>query len=150
MQRGQSDELVEKIHVIWRLESTVQDRKRAKEVWWEFLHDLELDSVRKVLNHRAMYGGYAPRPGEIRTEVLIGRVPLVSDIWEELQAVRAKINSGQYVDEPYSEWTALVVKRLGGQSMGLQTNGDRSMLSDVLKRILEDRTAECLPTLPPN
>lgn len=150
MNRSDCNALVEKIYLQWRIEGTIQDRKKAPEIWWEFLHDLDLDAVRRVLNLRAMANGYPPRPGEVRAEVILGRIPHVAEIWRELQAASAKVNSGQFLDEPYSKWTGLVVKKLGSLSFKLETNGDRNMVAEVLREVVKDELDACQPPPPPN
>lgn len=150
MNRTQSDDLVDRVYVVWRIESTIQDRKKAKEVWWEFIHDLDFDAVRKVLNGKALIGGYPPRPGEVRVEAKIGRLPLASDAWDELQRNREKVNSGGMADH-MSPLAAATVNRLRSQAGGLNTNADRNLFVQTFTRVLEEFIAEeCQLTPLPN
>lgn len=148
MKRTECDELVDKVYVIWRIESTIQDRKKAKDVWWEFLHDLDLDAVRKVLNGKALVGSFPPRPGEVRVQTMLGRLPLMTDAWAELQDARERVSSGQFSEKPYSSITGAVIKRLGPQAMGLHTNGDRTTFATVFSRVLEEHVETQCQLLP--
>jgi hypothetical protein len=55
-----------------------------------------------------------------------------------LQEARERVGSGQFNDKPYSEITGAVIKRLGPQSMGLHTNGDRQTFTSVFQRVVEE------------
>lgn len=149
MTKDEATELVAQVNALWGKEPHLQAFKDQCRVWWRFVHDLTLEDCMRVIDRMALMPGFVPKPGEVRTRVIVGVVPDALEAWEELQAASAAVASGNEPDDMH-DLTVLVARKLGEQVTGLRTNGDRDNFVAFYNKTVNEWIADqCLTTPPP-
>lgn len=146
MEKLETSKIVDHANACWNKTLYNEDLKIQKRAWHALLHDLDFDDVMRVVNRMAITSSYPPRPGDVRREVIMGKLPLAMGAWSELQAWRDAVNSGAETPE-LSEFTKAAIVSVGSEvALGLHTNGDRDRFFDAFDRIMQEVVERrCLP-----
>jgi hypothetical protein len=146
MDKLETSTVVDHANACWNKNPYNEDLKIQKRAWHALLQDLAFEDVMRVINRMAITSAYPPRPGEVRREVIMGKLPLAMAAWSELQAWRDAVNKGGETPE-LSEFTKAAIVSIGSQvALGLQTNGDRDRFFEAFERVIQETIeARCLP-----
>jgi hypothetical protein len=144
--KDETSSLVDHVNACWNKTPYPEEAKSQKRAWHLLLKDLDYEAVMGVVNRMAVTSAYPPRPGEVRREAIMGKLPLAIAAWSELQNWREKVNSGADTPE-LSEFTKAAIIAVGSQvALGMHTNGDRDRFFDAFDRIMQETVeARCLP-----
>lgn len=143
MKRAELVKIVEQAFATYNqnLPGDEEKLKNLYSAWYDLLHDLEYEDVRKAFLRLAVNAQYLPRPGDIRRTAInmAMKVPQFDDpivAWGKFIAIVRNVNSGvietQQVQQPLSE----TIRQLGEAALGMHTNSDREAFCRVYESVL--------------
>lgn len=145
MTKAELVKLVEQVYASYRVEMPVveEDVQILLNAWYELLHDLEYDDVRRAFLRTAVTKEFMPRPGELRRITIDSttKVPPFDDpyvAWGKWMTLTQEVNSGMPPSVEVSEALSKTVQALGQASYNMHTNSDREVFRNTYLRIVAE------------
>lgn len=150
--------LVDQVYASYRMDLPVvdEDIQTLLNAWYELLHDLEFNDVRRVFLRLAVTKEFMPRPGELRRAVIdtTTKIPPFDDpyvAWGKWITLTQEVNSGMPPSVEVSEALSKTVQALGQPSYSMHTNSDREVFCKTYIRIVAELEQDkyAVPDPPP-
>lgn len=144
MDKNECKAVVELLSVTWDKPLDSASLIVRAKGYWEYISDLPYEDTKTTIKKMGIAGKkWAPRPGELRLEVLANirnaqLPPEPEEAWTILQAIGQKIYSGTYDYEKPHPVLASTIKRLGTNATALTTNSDRAMFISLYEKTREE------------
>lgn len=136
-------ELVDQVYASYRMEQPTKDEevKALLNAWYELLHDLELQDVKRAFRKLAVTREFMPRPGELRRATIdtTTKIPPFDDAviaWGKWITLSQEVNSGMPPSIEVSEPLAKTIQSLGQSAYNMHTNSDRSVFCQMYDKIV--------------
>lgn len=142
-------ELVDQAYATYRLEMPTKDDevKAVLNAWYELLHDLDLQDVKRTFRNLAVTREFMPRPGELRRATIdtTTKIPPFDDAlvaWGKWLTLSQEVNSGMPPSIEVSEALAKTIQSLGQSAYNLHTNSDRGVFCSMYEKVLAELEAD--------
>jgi hypothetical protein len=138
-------ELVDQAYATYRLDMPVKDEevKALLNAWYELLHDLDIQDVKRTFRQLAVTRDFMPRPGELRRATIDAttKIPPFDDAlvaWGKWLTLSQEVNSGMPPSIEVSEPLAKTIKALGQSAYNMHTNSDRGVFCSMYEKVLAE------------
>ena len=141
MDAGQLSEAIKRISINWNLPTSGPPFLDRCKLAWDFLSDLDIDSVNKAIQQIiTMDQQYPPRIGQIRRltiDLQLGddAIPNPAQAWAQFRTAIDSAESGTPFAKPH-DLVGETMKSFPNNGAGLRTNADRELfLSAYNKKV---------------
>lgn len=132
---------VKRVSINWSLPTVGPPFQERCKLWWEYLHDLEVDLVDNAIKQIiSLDQRFAPRVGQVRRLAidmkLEDAIPSPPEAWSQFRSAINGSESGTPFQKPHNI-VGQTMKSFPNNGAGLRTNSDRELFLSAYQKMVD-------------